>query len=123
MKIILATAVLLGAATPALAGPYVNVESNSAFIGRHGQETVIETHPGFDIQVGESASVYVQGGPAFLLPEVGENTTELSGKIGIGYDVTPNLNAYGEVYAITAETIDFDAPANVNVKAGVKYSF
>ena len=44
MKIILATAVLLGAATPALAGPYVNVESNSAFIGRDGQDRLSLKH-------------------------------------------------------------------------------
>jgi len=123
MKTILATAVFLSAATPALAGPYVNVESNSAFIGRTGQQTVIETHKGFDIPVGNSANIYVQGGPAFILPKEGENTTELSGKVGVEYDVTPKLNAYGEVYAVTAKTIDFDAPADVNVKAGVKYNF
>ena len=123
MKTILATAVFLSAATPAFAGPYANVESNSTFIGRTGQQTVIETHPGFDIPVGNSANFYVQGGPAFVLPKEGENTTELSGKVGVEYDVTPKLNAYGEVYAITANTIDFDAPANVNVKAGLKYNF
>ena len=115
MKFILASAVLLSSAAPALAGPYVNVES--------GQQTVIETHKGFDIPVGNSANFYVQGGPAFILPKEGENTTELSGKVGVEYDVTPKLNAYGEVYAVTAKTIDFDAPADVNVKAGVKYNF
>ena len=123
MKTILATAVFLSAASPALAGPYVNVESNSGFIGRDGQQTVIETHKGFDIPVGNSANFYLQGGPAFVLPKVGSDTAELSGKIGVDYDVTTNLNAYGEVYAISANTIDFDASPNVNVQAGVKYSF
>jgi hypothetical protein len=123
MKSIIATTVLISLSAPAFAGPYVNVESNSAFIGRNGQQTVIETHKGFDIPLGNSANFYLQGGPAFVLPKVGSDTAELSAKVGVDYDVTTNLNAYGEVYVISANTIDFDAPANVNVKAGVKYNF
>ena len=123
MKSIITTAVLFSISVPAFAGPYVNVESNSKFTGRNGTQTIIETHKGFDVPLGNSAKFYVQGGPAFVLPKEGEDTAELSGKFGVKYDVTTKLNAYGEVYAITANTIDFDAPANVKVKAGVKYSF
>ena len=123
MKSIIATAVLLSISAPSFAGPYVNVESNSGFIGRDGQQTTIEAHKGFDVPLGNSANFYLQGGPAFILPEVGEDTAELSAKVGVDYDITTKLNTYGEVYVVSANTIDFDASPNVNVKAGVKYNF
>ena len=123
MKSIITTAVLFSISAPSFAGPYVNLESNSSFVGRDGQQTVIEAHKGFDVPLGNSANFYLQGGPAFILPEEGEDTAELSGKFGVDYDITTKLNAYGEVYAISANTIDFDASPNVKVKAGVKYSF
>jgi len=109
-------------AAPAFAGPYVNIESNSGFTGSDYGSTLLETHLGYEGELGE-ASWYVQGGPALSFPDGGDSTTELSGKVGIGAPLTEKLSAYGEVAAITAGEIDFDEDLNVNVKAGLTYRF
>jgi hypothetical protein len=118
-----ATAALSMSAGAAFAGPYVNIENNAGFTGSEYDAAVTETHVGFDGAIGESASWYVQGGPAFLNVDGEENTTELSGKIGLGYDVTERLNIYGEVAAMTNDEINFDEDLNVGTKVGVKFSF
>jgi len=118
-----ATAALSMSAGAALAGPYVNIENNAGFTGSEYDAAVTETHVGFDGAIGESASWYVQGGPAFLNVDGEENTTELSGKIGLGYDVTERLNIYGEVAAMTNDEINFDEDLSVGTKIGVKFSF
>ena len=110
-------------ATPAFAGPYVNIESNSGFTGTDYDSTLLETHLGVEGALGENAGWYVQAGPAIVMPDNGDTTTELSGKVGIGVDVTESLNVYGEVAAITTEAINFDEDLNVGVKLGVKYTF
>jgi len=118
-----ATAALSMSAGAALAGPYVNIENNAGFTGSDYTGSVTETHVGFDGALGESAGWYVQGGPAFVSPDGGDTTTELSGKVGIGVDVTERLNVYGEVSAITQDEINFDEDLNVGTKVGVKFSF
>jgi len=118
-----ATAALSMSAGAAFAGPYVNIENNAGFTGSEYDAAVTETHVGFDGAIGESASWYVQGGPAFLNVDGEENTTELSGKIGLGYDVTERLNIYGEVAAMTNDEINFDEDLNFGTKVGVKFSF
>jgi len=124
MKIqLLASAAVLAAGAPAFAGPYVNIEGNSGFSGSDYNSTLLETHVGFDGELSKSASFYVQGGPAIVLPDSGDSSTELSGKVGLSIAATDKLAVYGEVAAITTGEIDFDEDLNVNVKAGVKYSF
>lgn len=110
-------------AAPALAGPYVNIESNSGFVGSDYSSSVLETHVGYEGDLGGSAAWYVQGGPALLFPDGDDTTTELSGKIGASVGLTERLSAYGEVAAITSEEIDFDADLNVGVKAGLTFRF
>jgi len=108
----------------AIAGPYVNIESNSGFGGSDYDSTLLETHIGYESELGESASWYIQGGPAMSFVDgEDDNTTELSGKVGVGFGLTENLSAYGEVAVITTEEIDFDEDLNANVKLGVKYNF
>ena len=110
-------------AAPAFAGPYVNLENNAGFTGSDFNGSVTETHLGFDGQLGENAGWYIQGGTAFVSPDGGDTTTELSGKVGIGVDVTEQLNVYGEIAAMTQDEMDFDADLNVGVKTGIKFSF
>lgn len=110
-------------AAPALAGPYLNVESNSSFSNSDYDGTLLETHVGYESSLGESASWYIQGGPAFGFQDgEGEASNAASGKVGLGVDLTKKLNAYGEVAAISGEEWDFDE-ISVGVKAGLKYSF
>ena len=124
MKAIFAAAAAASTlAAPAFAGPYVNIESNSGFVGSDYSSSVLETHVGYEGDLGGSAAWYVQGGPALLFPDGDDTTTELSGKIGASVGLTERLSAYGEVAAITTEQIDFDADMAVGVKAGLKFNF
>ena len=106
------------AAAPAVAGPYVNLESNSGFVGTDYAASAVEAHIGADIELSETAGAYLQVGPAFLLPDGGDSDTEFSGKTGLNVAVTDELGAYAEYGFMTAE----DELAS-NVKLGLKYSF
>ena len=110
-------------AAPAFAGPYVNIENNAGFTGSDFEGSVTETHVGFEGGLGENAGWYVQGGPAFVSPDGEDTTTELSGKVGIGADVSENLNLYAEIAAQTQDEINFDEDLNFGTKVGLKYSF
>ena len=118
-----ATAALSMSAGAAFAGPYVNIENNAGFTGSDFEGSVTETHLGFESALGESASWYIKGGPAFVSPDGDDTTTELSGKVGIGTDVTDRINLYAEIAAQTQDEINFDEDLNIGTKIGVKYSF
>ena len=123
MKNLLIAAAVIAAPSAAIAGPYVNLESNSGFTGSSYDGSVIETHVGYAADLGDASSFYVQAGPAFLLPNDGDETTELSGKVGISTVVTEKLDAYGEVSAMTTGEMDFEEDMNLGVKLGLTYSF
>ena len=117
------SAVVLG--SPAIAGPYVNVENNAGFAGGDGLDmdytgSVTDFHVG--IEGGDKASWYMQAGPALIQPDGDSADVELSGKIGGSVVVSADekLSVYGEISFITVD--DFDA-ANVGTKIGAKYSF
>ena len=109
-------------AAPAMAGPYVNIESNSGFTGSDYSSTTIDNHLGYESGLGEDASWYIQAGPALVLNDGEDATTELSGKVGLSVAASERLDVYGEVSAITSEEIDFDEDFGVGVKLGVKYA-
>ena len=102
----------------ALAGPYVNVESNSGFTGSDFEGTVTETHVGYEGELGEAAGWYVQTGPAWVVTDGEDAETELSGKAGIGVSVTESLEVYGEVSFITDEDDN-----GYGTKLGATYRF
>ena len=117
-----ATAALFTSAGAALAGPYVNVETNAGWVGDDYVGATTDIHVGFEGEVG-AASVYVQGGPAIVAIDGEENETRISGKVGVGVPVTDALDIYGELSAITA-TDEFDMDdLSVGGKLGVKYNF
>ena len=69
MKSIIASGLLLGMAHgAAIAGPYANVESNSAAFGDDFQVNVVEAHVGYEEDISETTGYYVQAGPAFTSP-------------------------------------------------------
>ena len=123
MKALLIAGAASFLAAPAFAGPYVNIENNAGFTGNDFEGSVTETHVGFEGGLGENAGWYVQGGPAFVSPDGEETTTELSGKVGVGADVSENLNLYAEIAAQTQDEINFDESLNFGTKVGLKYSF
>ena len=123
MKSVIAAGLLLGMSHgAAIAGPYANVESNSGYLGNDYQGGVTDVHIGYDNALGERASYYIQGGPAFVFEDGADTETELSGKAGVGVDITDDLNIYGEVSFLT-EDRSFEEDLNVGVKAGATYRF
>lgn len=123
MKSVIASGLLLGAFHgAAIAGSYVNVESNSGYVGSDWQGSSLETHVGFTNDLSDAASWYVQGGPAFLSDSGVDTETEISGKAGVGVDLTEKLNFYGEVSFLT-EDRTFEEDLSFGLKLGGTYSF
>ena len=121
MKSIIASGILLGMAhgmvAPAFAGPYANVESNTGAFGDDFQVNVVEAHVGWEEDISETTSYYVQAGPAFTFRDGEEATTDFSGKLGISTDINENVEVYGEYAFITGEEL------TSAVKTGVTYRF
>ena len=116
-----ATAALSVSAGAAVAGPYVNVETNAGWSGADYTGAATDFHVGYEGAIGESASYYVQGGATLLSPDGGESDTVPSGKAGLGLAVTDALGAYGEVSFVGSGDDDIDR--GYGTKLGVKYSF
>ncbi|AOO11687.1 hypothetical protein Np200711_211 [Cyanophage S-RIM44] len=116
-----ATAALSVSAGAAFAGPYVNVEANSGWTGSNYSGTATDLHVGYEGELGESASYYVQGGATVVSPDGGESDTVPSGKAGVGIGLTDALGAYGEVSFVGSGDSDIDR--GYGTKVGLKYSF
>ena len=114
-----ATAALSMSAGAALAGPYVNVETNAGWVGDDYTSATTDIHVGFEGEAGV-ASYYVQAGPAIVAVDGEETDTQFSGKAGVGVPVTDALGVYGELSFLTAEDED---DFGVGGKLGVKYNF
>ena len=120
--IALSTLALSSFALPAMAGAYLNVEANQGWSGKDYSGALLETHVGFESALGDSASWYIQGGPAISFPDDADQVGAASGKVGLGVSVTEKLSVYGEVSAATAEGLELEG-LGVGAKTGVKYKF
>jgi len=114
-----AAAAIAFAPAAALAGPYVNVETNAGWAGDDYTGATTDVHVGYEGEIG-AASYYVQGGPAFVAPDGADGDTQFSGKAGVGVPVTDAFGVYGELSFITADDSDNNGYGG---KLGVKYSF
>ena len=114
-----ATAALSMSAGAALAGPYVNVETNAGWVGDDYTAATTDLHVGYEGEAG-AASYYVQAGPAIVAVDGEETDTQFSGKAGIGVPVSDAIGVYGELSFLTAED---DDDFGVGGKLGVKYNF
>ena len=121
-NIALSTLAVSAFAAPALAGAYLNVEANQGWSGKDYSGALLETHVGYENSLGDSASWYIQGGPAVSFPDDADQVGAASGKVGLGVDVTEKLSVYGEVSAITSEGLEIEG-LGVGAKTGVKYKF
>ncbi len=107
-----------------MAGPYVNVESNSFFEGfKSHDSSLLETHIGYSQDVTDRVAWYVQGGPALTLSTETDPSYELSGKVGISGNVSDDVVLYGEINAVTTGDIDFSEDIALGVKAGLTWAF
>ena len=116
-KFALALAATL-ASTPAMAGVYINAESNASYTGNDYTSRTTDLHVGYEGDVG-ALGYYVQGGPAIVGADGVDGTTETSGKLGASVAASDNLDVYGEVSFITDE----DADNAYGTKIGAKYNF
>jgi|TARA_Y100000289_G_scaffold51375_1_gene52474 hypothetical protein len=116
-----ATAALSMSAGAALAGPYVNVETNAGWTGTDYTGATTDFHVGYEGALGESASWYVQGGASYVAPDGGSDDTVPSGKAGLGIAATDALGVYGEVSFIGSGSDSVDR--GYGGKLGVKYNF
>jgi len=116
-----AAAALSMSAGAALAGPYVNVETNAGWTGDDYSGATTDLHVGYEGDLGDSASYYIQGGASLVSPDGGESDTVPSGKAGLGFAVTDALGAYGEVSFIGSGDDNIDR--GYGAKLGVKYNF
>ena len=117
----LAAAAAVVAPSAALAGPYVNVETNAGWTGADYTGAATDFHVGYEGALGESASYYVQGGATLVSPDGGDSDTVPSGKAGIGVAVTDALGAYGELSFVGSGDDDIDR--GYGGKIGLKYNF
>ena len=92
-----AAAAAFAAPGAALAGPYVNVETNAGWTGSDYTGATTDFHVGYEGPIGESASYYVQAGASLVTPDGGTDETVPSGKAGVGVALSDALGAYGEV--------------------------
>lgn len=113
-----AGAALSLSAGAAVAGPYVNIETNAGWVGDDYTAATTDLHVGYEGALGSDASWYVQGGPALVNVDGEETETEFSGKGGLGVAVTEQLSLYGELSFLTGED-----DTNYGAKAGVKFNF
>ena len=116
-----ATAALSMSAGAALAGPYVNVETNAGWTGTDYAGATTDFHVGYEGALGDSASWYVQGGASHVAPDGGSDDTVPSGKAGLGIAATDALGVYGEVSFIGSGSDSVDR--GYGGKLGVKYNF
>jgi hypothetical protein len=114
-----AAAAIALAPAAALAGPYVNVETNAGWVGDDYTAATTDLHVGFEGEAG-AASYYIQAGPAIVAVDGEETDTQFSGKAGVGVPVSDALGVYGELSFLTA---DDDDDFGVGGKLGVKYNF
>ena len=116
-KLALALAASIASA-PAMAGVYINAESNASYTGNDFTSRTTDLHIGYEDSVGD-LGYYIQGGPAFVNPDGAEGDTDFSGKGGLSIAATEKLGIYGEVSFKT----DDDADTSYGTKIGAKYKF
>jgi len=117
-KIGLAAAAAFISGSAAMAGPYVNVENNSGFVGSDYAGSVLDAAIGYSIDFGDS-TVGAQVGPAFVNPDEGDGSTQISGKVYGDVDLSEKVNLYGELALLTVD----DEDNAYNLKAGVTWNF
>jgi hypothetical protein len=116
-----ASAALFASAGAALAGPYVNVETNAGWTGSEYNGAGTDLHVGYEGVFSDTGSFYIQGGATVLTPDGGDSDTVPSGKAGLGLGLTEALGAYGEVSFVGSGDEDLDR--GYGAKLGVKYNF
>ena len=117
-KIAIALAATTFASAPAMAGVYINAESNASYTGNDYTSRTTDLHVGYEGEVGD-LGYYIQGGPALVNGDGVDGSTDFSGKLGASVAANEKLDIYGEVSFITDETAD----TAYGTKIGAKNKF
>ena len=115
LALVLTTALV---STPAMAGPYVNVESNANYTGSDFTSRSTDLHVGYENNLSNLA-YYIQGGKTIDAVDGIDSESNFSGKLGGSVSATDKLGLYGEVSFAQVE----DADNNFGTKLGAKFSF
>ena len=115
LALVLATTLV---STPAMAGPYVNVETNANYTGSGYESRSTDLHIGYENNVGDLA-YYVQGGKTINAADGVDAESNFSGKLGGSVSATDKLGLYAEVSFAQVE----DADNTYGTKLGAKFSF
>ena len=112
-------------AASAFAGPYVNVEANASYPDGEYTTATTDLHFGFDGGSEDGKlGYYVQAGPAFVHTDSTDDTeTEISGKVGVTYEIADSTGLYGEISGITNEDSSGDDIVDFSGKLGLTYKF
>ena len=105
-------------ATPAIAGPYVNTEINSGFVGTDYSGSATDLHVGYEGNAG-AVNYYIQGGPQLQSSDGEDNNTEFSGKVGGSVAASESVSIYGELAFATTDT----DTNSYGTKLGLKWAF
>ena len=116
-KIALALAASIASA-PAMAGVYINAESNGSYTGNNFTSRTTDLPIGYEDTVGK-LGYYIQGGPAFTSPDGADGNTNFSGKLGGSIAASEKFDVYGEVSFLTDEVAD----TAYGTKIGAKFKF
>ena len=117
LALVLATTL---ASTPAMAGPYVNVESNTSYTGSDYTSRATDLHVGYENTLG-SFDWYAQGGKTINAADCVYSESNCSCKVGGSVSATEKLGLYGEV--AFSNVFDEDTDNAWGTKIGAKYSF
>ena len=116
MKKIIALISAAALGTPALAGPYANIETQSTVAGSDYSKTSTDFFVGYEGEVG-GLDYFIEGGPSMTTVDGGATDTIPAGKVGLSVKASERLKVYGELSA------SFDEVNDYGTKVGVKYNF
>ena len=117
LALVLATTLV---STPAMAGPYVNVETNANYTAADYESRSTDLHVGFEGDTGKLA-YYVQGGRTINAADGADSESVTTGKLGGSLAATEKLGVYGEVSF--ANLFNEDTDNTYGTKLGAKFSF
>ncbi len=100
-----------------LSGFYVTTEANSDWTGDDYDGTTIDVRVGYETELSETVTGYVEVGPAFSLPDGGDQDTEMGAEAGLSVAASQNLELFAEIEVITGEDYDY------GTKIGATYRF
>lgn len=105
------------AAASAFAGPYANVENSASFTGGAFDGALTEIHVGYEAEVGEDGSAYIQFGPALSSPSDSGTSIDFSAYVGGEVAANERTTVYGELGLLTG------TDTGLSTEVGVRYNF